>query len=203
MASGTDKIRVLIVDDIPETRENVRKLLAFEVDVEVVGVAATGREAVQLARDLQPNIIMMDINMPDMDGIAATEAIRAKQPAVQVIILSVQSDNNYMRKAMLVGARDFLTKPPMGDELISAIRRAGTPTAWRSGRRCPLTTVHNPYRLDAEPLRPSTPPRLRSPLPMPKLLGEWFKARSVTAPPDPPSGAGMAMVSGAGCPAGL
>jgi pilus assembly protein CpaE len=67
----------------------------------------------------------MDINMPDMDGIAATEAIRSKQPAVQVIILSVQSDQNYMRKAMLVGARDFLTKPPMGDELISAIRRAG------------------------------------------------------------------------------
>jgi pilus assembly protein CpaE len=63
--------------------------------------------------------------MPDMDGIAATEAIRARQPAVQVVILSVQSDQNYMRKAMLVGARDFLTKPPMGDELISAIRRAG------------------------------------------------------------------------------
>jgi len=67
--------------------------------------------------------------MPDMDGIAATEAIRAKQPTVQVVILSVQSDQNYMRKAMLVGARDFLTKPPMGDELISAIRRAGE-MAW-------------------------------------------------------------------------
>jgi pilus assembly protein CpaE len=63
--------------------------------------------------------------MPDMDGISATEAIRAKQPAVQVIILSVQGDQNYMRRAMLAGARDFLTKPPMGDELISAIRRAG------------------------------------------------------------------------------
>jgi pilus assembly protein CpaE len=63
MAAGIDKIRVLIVDDIPETRENVRKLLAFEADVEVVGVAATGREAVQLARDLQPNIVMMDINI--------------------------------------------------------------------------------------------------------------------------------------------
>jgi pilus assembly protein CpaE len=67
----------------------------------------------------------MDINMPDMDGIAATEAIRARQQAVQVVILSVQGDQNYMRRAMLVGARDFLTKPPMGDELISAIRRAG------------------------------------------------------------------------------
>lgn len=120
-----DKIRVLIVDDVSETRENVKKLLQFESDVEVVGVARTGKEAIQASQDLNPDVVLMDINMPDMDGIAATEAIRAKQQAVQVIILSVQSDQNYMRRAMLVGARDFLTKPPMGDELISAIRRAG------------------------------------------------------------------------------
>jgi pilus assembly protein CpaE len=75
---------------------------------------------------LNPDVVLMDINMPDMDGISATEAIRAKQPAVQVVILSVQGDQNYMRRAMLAGARDFLTKPPMGDELISAIRRAGS-----------------------------------------------------------------------------
>jgi pilus assembly protein CpaE len=124
MPSG-DKIRVLIVDDVSETRENVRKLLQFESDVDVVGVARTGKEAIQLSQDLNPDVVLMDINMPDMDGIAATEAIRSKQPAVQVVILSVQGDQNYMRRAMLAGARDFLTKPPMGDELISAIRRAG------------------------------------------------------------------------------
>src|SRR5215216_5512376 len=121
-----EKIRVMIVDDVSETRENVRKLLQFESDVEVVGVARTGKEAIQASQDLQPDVVLMDINMPDMDGISATEAIRAKQPAVQVVILSVQSDQNYMRRAMLAGARDFLTKPPMGDELISAIRRAGS-----------------------------------------------------------------------------
>jgi pilus assembly protein CpaE len=120
-----EKIRVLIVDDVSETRENVRKLLQFESDVEVVGVARTGKEAIQISQDLRPDVVLMDINMPDMDGISATEAIRAKQPAVQVVILSVQGDQNYMRRAMLAGARDFLTKPPMGDELISAIRRAG------------------------------------------------------------------------------
>ncbi|MBK9927149.1 MAG: response regulator [Anaerolineales bacterium] len=120
-----EKIRVLIVDDVSETRENVKKLLQFESDVEVAGVARTGKEAIQLSQELNPDVILMDINMPDMDGIAATEAIRAKQQAVQVVILSVQSDQNYMRRAMLAGARDFLTKPPMGDELISAIRRAG------------------------------------------------------------------------------
>lgn len=123
---STEKIRVMIVDDVSETRENVRKLLQFESDVDVVGVARTGKEAIQLSLDLNPDVVLMDINMPDMDGISATEAIRSKQPAVQVVILSVQGDQNYMRRAMLAGARDFLTKPPMGDELISAIRRAGT-----------------------------------------------------------------------------
>ena len=124
MSTG-EKIRVMIVDDVSETRENVRKLLQFESDVDVVGVARTGKEAIQLSQDVNPDVILMDINMPDMDGITATEAIRAKQPTIQVVILSVQGDQNYMRRAMLAGARDFLTKPPMGDELISAIRRAG------------------------------------------------------------------------------
>lgn len=120
-----DKIRVLIVDDIAETRENVRKLLQFESDVDVVGTARTGREGIQLAGELDPDVILMDINMPDIDGISATEEIRQKLPHIQVVILSVQGDSNYMRRAMLAGARDFLTKPPMGDELISAIKRAG------------------------------------------------------------------------------
>lgn len=122
---AADKIRVLIVDDIAETRENVRKLLQFESDVEVVGTARTGKEGMQLSQELNPDVVLMDINMPDIDGITATEGIRQKSPHIQVVILSVQSDQNYMRRAMLAGARDFLTKPPMGDELISAIKRAG------------------------------------------------------------------------------
>ncbi len=124
MASG-DKVRVLIVDDVADTRENVRKLLQFESDIDVVGAARSGIEGIQLCQELDPDVVLMDINMPDMDGIAATEAIRQKSPHIQVVILSVQGDQNYMRKAMLAGARDFLTKPPMGDELISAVRRGG------------------------------------------------------------------------------
>lgn len=120
-----EKVRVLIVDDVSETRENVRKLLQFETDIEVVGAARTGKEAVQLTFEIKPDVILMDINMPDMDGITATETIRQRDQAVQIVILSVQGDPNYMRRAMLAGARDFLTKPPMADELISAIRRAG------------------------------------------------------------------------------
>ena len=124
MATG-QKVRVLIVDDIAETRENVRKLLQFEADIEVAGVAKSGKEGIDLSQEYDPDVVLMDINMPDMDGISATEAILRKLPHAQVIILSVQGDQNYMRRAMLAGARDFLTKPPMADELISAIRRAG------------------------------------------------------------------------------
>lgn len=124
MADG-DKIRVLIVDDVAETRDNVRKLLQFEADIEVVAAARTGREAIQLTQESNPDVVLMDINMPDMDGIAATEIIRQKMPFVQVVILSVQGEQSYMRRAMLVGARDFLTKPPMPDELVAAIRRSG------------------------------------------------------------------------------
>jgi pilus assembly protein CpaE len=120
-----EKIRVLIVDDVAETRENIRKLLQFENDVEVVGAARSGKEGIQFSHEMDPDVVLMDINMPDVDGITATENIHQKMPHIQVIILSVQGDQNYMRRAMLAGARDFLTKPPMGDELISAIRRAG------------------------------------------------------------------------------
>ena len=122
---AAEKIRVMIVDDIAETRENIRKLLQFESDFEVVAVARTGREGIQLAKETRPDVILMDINMPDMDGIAATETIRKDNPYSKIVILSVQGDPNYMRRAMLAGARDFLTKPPTIDELTSAIRRQG------------------------------------------------------------------------------
>jgi pilus assembly protein CpaE len=124
--ASSDKIRVIIVDDIAETRENIRKLLQFENDVEVIGVARTGREGLDLAKESKPDVILMDINMPDMDGITATESIQRLVPFTKIIILSVQSDPNYMRRAMLAGARDFLTKPPSVEELTAAIRRAGT-----------------------------------------------------------------------------
>ncbi|MCJ7700873.1 MAG: response regulator [Anaerolineales bacterium] len=123
--SGDDTFNVIIVDDIAETRENFRKLLQFESDIAVLGTARTGREGIDLARELKPDVILMDINMPDMDGISATEIIRKEIPFAQIVIISVQGDSNYMRRAMLAGARDFLTKPPMVDELVSAIRRAG------------------------------------------------------------------------------
>lgn len=124
-----EKIKVLIVDDIADTRENLKRLLQFDQMIEVIGSARSGREAIEFSQQLKPDVVIMDINMPDMDGITATETIRRKVPFTQVVILSVQSDASYMRRAMLAGARDFLTKPPMIDELTAAIRRAGTMAA--------------------------------------------------------------------------
>lgn len=119
----TDKIRVLIVDDLPETRENVRKLLQFELDMEVVGQAANGAQAIEVARQHIPDVILMDINMPGVDGLSASRGILKINPETQIIIMSVQSEADYIRKAMMAGARDFLMKPFSGDELTSAIRR--------------------------------------------------------------------------------
>lgn len=121
--SETDKITLLIVDDIPETRENLRKLLYFETNIEIVGMASNGREAIEQAKSLQPNIVLMDINMPDMDGIAASQEITQVAPMCQVIMMSVQSEADYLRRSMLAGAMDFLTKPFTSEELSSSIHR--------------------------------------------------------------------------------
>jgi pilus assembly protein CpaE len=120
-----DEYNVLIVDDQEDTRRNVARLLQFENDINVVGTAKTGQDAINQTVALDPDVVLMDINMPDMDGIEATELIQAEAPISQIVILSVQGDTNYMRRAMLAGARDFLTKPPKSDELVSVIRRAG------------------------------------------------------------------------------
>ena len=118
-----DTIRVLIVDDIPETRDHLTKLLGFESDIDVVGAAASGAEALELATQLTPDVVLMDINMPDMDGIAATEQLAPSAPTASVIMMSVQGEADYLRRSMLAGAREFLVKPFSSDELTASIRQ--------------------------------------------------------------------------------
>jgi pilus assembly protein CpaE len=151
-----DKIRVLIVDDLPETRDNVRKLLQFESDIEVVGQAGNGQQGVELSKQHRPDIILMDINMPGLDGIGASQIISKLNPASQIIIMSVQSEVDYLRRAMLAGARDFLMKPFSGDELVSAVRRVhetrpasfvAAPVAPQAGVGKPVTPL-TPSRRD-------------------------------------------------------
>ena len=122
----SDRIRVLIVDDIPETRDHLSKLLGFETDIDVVGVAASGHEAIGQAVALKPDVVLMDINMPDMDGIAATELLAAKYPTAAVVMMSVQGEADYLRRSMLAGAREFLVKPFSSDELSASIRQVWT-----------------------------------------------------------------------------
>ena len=121
MADG-DKIRILIVDDIADTRDNLAKLIGFEPDMEVAGTADGGQAAVNMAKKERPNVILMDINMPDMDGITATEIISNTVPDAPIIMMSVQGEQDYLRRSMLAGAREFLVKPFSADELINAIR---------------------------------------------------------------------------------
>jgi len=130
----SEQIRVVIVDDIAETREHLTKLLSFESDIEVVGAAASGEEAVDLAGKLTPDILLMDINMPGMDGIATTERISATYPATSIIMMSVQGEADYLRRSMLAGAREFLVKPFSSDELTSSIRQVHVREKQKRGR---------------------------------------------------------------------
>jgi pilus assembly protein CpaE len=136
----TDQIRVLVVDDIPETRDHLTKLLGFETDIDVVGSASSGREAIEMAGRIHPDVVLMDINMPDMDGITATEQLATTAPSAAVVMMSVQGEADYLRRSMLAGAREFLVKPFSSDELTASIRqvssrerekqsRIGVPTA--------------------------------------------------------------------------
>ncbi|MDQ6846978.1 MAG: response regulator [Candidatus Dormibacteraeota bacterium] len=116
-------IRLLIVDDISSTRDNLQKLLSFEDDIEVAGTASDGREGLEAAHRLQPDIVLTDVNMPVMDGIQLTETLASELPTSPVIIMSVQGERDYLRRAMQAGAREFLIKPFSHDELVAAIRR--------------------------------------------------------------------------------
>src|SRR5437868_2282196 len=122
IGGSISKIGIVIVDDIADTRENFSKLLMFERDIEVIGTAGSGPEAIEMCRRLRPDVVLMDINMPEMDGIKAAEILSTEMPAVGIIMMSVQSEQDYLRRAMLAGAREFLVKPCSGDDLIRSIR---------------------------------------------------------------------------------
>src|SRR5690348_3913750 len=135
-----DRIKVLIVDDIPETRDHLTKLLGFESDVEVVGAAAGGPEAIEMANALKPDVVLMDINMPGMDGITATEKLAADVPTAAVIMMSVQGEADYLRRSMLAGAREFLVKPFSSDELNASIRQVWSREKEKLSRYAPVVT---------------------------------------------------------------
>jgi YesN/AraC family two-component response regulator len=117
------KLRVLIADDIQETRRNTRLMLATIDDVEVVAIASNGLQAVELAKEHHPDIVLLDINMPEMDGLTAYRHIAQIYPDTGCIIISAEKDTTTLRTAMSIGVQEYLIKPFTGDELEVAILR--------------------------------------------------------------------------------
>lgn len=117
--------RVLIADDVLETRRNTRLMLADNPMVDIVAIAHNGREAVELAKKHQPDIALMDINMPEMNGFEAFKAMYEIFPSMACVIISAEDDNQSFRSAMNVGAREYLVKPFTVYQLNNAVKRVG------------------------------------------------------------------------------
>ena len=149
--SGKTPIKVLIVDDTSETRESLRKLLSFHGGFVVTGEAENGKEAVALAKRLKPDVVLMDINMPVMDGIEATRMISVEMPmGTAVVIISVQGEQEYLREAMAAGAR-LSGQAFSADELVSTIRRTHDMEVARRAHQCriPFRKLGRSYRFTA------------------------------------------------------
>lgn len=120
---GGPSARVLIADDHALLRSGMRTMLAGKPDVEVVGEAADGLEAVELCRELRPDLVLMDIGMPGMDGMEATRRIKAENPAISVLVVTAHLSPDYMLDAVRAGAAGYLLKTAGRDEVFAAIRR--------------------------------------------------------------------------------
>lgn len=117
------KIKILIADDMKETVDLVKKVLNIEHELyEIVGEAYDGEEVLKLIPRVKPDVVLMDINMPKLNGLEATEKITTEFPTVTVIIMSVQGENEYLRKAMLCGAKEYIVKPFNYNALLETIK---------------------------------------------------------------------------------
>ncbi len=121
-SAESDKIRIVIAEDHAFVLEGTTRLLAREPDMEVVGTAANGAEAVALTKELRPTVLLMDIAMPEFDGIEATRRLREECPEIPVLILSAYDDDQYVSAVVEAGAAGYLLKDVRGDQLVDAIR---------------------------------------------------------------------------------
>ncbi len=122
MPEKRNPIRVLIADDHPVVREGFSAIVDVEEDIQVVAQAADGREAVHLARELRPDVVLMDLVMPQLDGVAAIERIRAELPQTHILILTTYADDEHILAGIQAGARGYLLKDALPEELVQAIR---------------------------------------------------------------------------------
>lgn len=122
--TGAKRIRILLADDHAVLRAGLRALLAAQADLEVVGEASEGAEAIRLCQTLRPDVVVMDIGMPGVSGIDATARIKRDLPAVKVLILSMHDDRGYLRQVLRAGASGYVLKKAADTELLAAIRAA-------------------------------------------------------------------------------
>ena len=121
------KTRVLIVDDHPAYRDGLKAVINRQADMEVVGVAEDGEKAVALTRELRPDVILMDVKMPVMDGAEATSRIMAEMPGMKILALSIYADDGFMASMMQAGVLGYILKGCDSDELSGAIRKVAGP----------------------------------------------------------------------------
>lgn len=117
-----EKIRVILADDHTVVRQGLRALLVAEGDIDIVGEAANGREAVQLVRDLRPDVVVLDVAMPQLNGLEATRQIMHAVPSTKVLVLSSYSDDDCVHQLIEAGARGYLVKQTAANDLLRAIR---------------------------------------------------------------------------------
>ncbi len=121
--SGQDRVRIVVVDDDEIVRKNLVEYLAHAPEFEIVGMGATGFEAIRLAADLKPDILMSDIRMPVMDGVTAAEQVRFHSPNTRVVLLTTFDDDEVMLAGLRAGAAGFLLKSTSPEELINGLRQ--------------------------------------------------------------------------------
>ena len=124
--------RILLADDHSVVRSGFRALLAAQWDMEVVGEASNGREAVEMAEKLTPDVVVMDVTMPELNGIEAARQITKAQPKIRILALSMQKDGVYVREMLRAGARGYLLKECTESDLLAAVRAVAVGKAWLS-----------------------------------------------------------------------
>ena len=148
-------IRILLADDHTIVRDGLRALLEKQTDIEVVGEAGDGRECVRLAAELTPDVVMMDVAMPEMNGIEAARRIITDNPSTRVVMLSMHRDESYVLRALKAGAKGYLLKDSPREDVLAAIRAAAVGRPWLSAKVASLMREDYMRQLESRGLEDS------------------------------------------------